>query len=369
MIARREPRSLLVTGGCGFIGTALIRHLLGRPDFSGRIVNVDSLTYAGNPANLEDIQRDQSERYQFVKGDIRAADLVQRLLKEHDIDCVIHLAAETHVDRSIRDPDSFVATNVEGTVALLEAARRYWDTERKEFLFHHVSTDEVYGTLPASGSRLFVETTPYAPRSPYAASKAAADHFVKAFGTTYGLPVTVSNCSNNYGPFQFPEKLIPLVIGNLLEGVPIPVYGDGLHVRDWLHVEDHVRAIWAIVCGGRSGESYNVGGGSHLPNIRVVERLCDAVARHRRQPAEQNRRLITFVEDRRGHDRRYAIDFSKLRAELGWAPTVDLDLGIDLTVDWYLRNQSWVKEVRSGEYLRWVERHYGSAFGGPEALH
>ncbi|RLC24247.1 MAG: dTDP-glucose 4,6-dehydratase [Deltaproteobacteria bacterium] len=348
-------KSMLVTGGCGFIGTNFIRYLLEDSDFEGRVVNIDKLTYAGNPENLSDIARKFPERYSFVKADICDLEALATVWDDHQIDTVCHFAAESHVDRSISTPGAFIQTNIVGTFNLLELARRAGD---RLALFHHVSTDEVYGSLGREGS--FTEQTPYRPNSPYSASKAASDHLVRAYHRTYGLPVTVSNCSNNYGPYQFPEKLIPLVILNALEGLPLPVYGDGRNVRDWLYVEDHCRAIWSIMKRGERGGTYNIGGNQEMENIRIVELVCDILDQKRpREGRGPRKQLITFVRDRPGHDRRYAIDFSKLRRELGWRPGETLESGIRKTIDWYLAHPRWVGRVKSGAYRSWVAEHYG----------
>ncbi len=351
---RKPIVNLMVTGGCGFIGSNFIRHLLEKSDFQGRIVNVDKLTYAGNPENLDDIARKHSNRYIFEKADICDRERLLEIFTRYNIDTVCHFAAESHVDRSIRRPAHFITTNIVGTFNLLEAARgRGGDFH----LFHHVSTDEVYGSLGRRG--FFRETTPYRPNSPYSASKAASDHLVRAYGHTYGLPVTISNCSNNYGPFQFPEKLIPLIILNAFEGKPLPVYGDGRNVRDWLYVDDHCEAIWTIMKSGRRGQTYNVGGNSEMENIRVVEMICDILDEMTPPSDGKSRRgLITFVKDRPGHDRRYAIDSTKLRRELNWSPRESFDSGLRKTITWYLENKRWVDRVRSGDYLRWIEEHY-----------
>jgi len=323
--------------------------------FSGRVVNVDKLTYAGNPENLSDIAKWFPGRYVFVKADIGDRDTMARIFSDYDIDTVCHFAAESHVDRSIVGPDAFIQTNIVGTFNLLELAR---DNEDRLELFHHISTDEVFGSLGQDG--FFTEETPYKPNSPYSASKAASDHLVRAYHKTYGLPITVSNCSNNYGPFQFPEKLLPLVILNALEGKPLPVYGDGKHVRDWLYVEDHCRAIWAIMKHGTRGETYNVGGNTEMENIAMVEMICDILdSLQGLKDGRPRRDLITFVKDRPGHDRRYAIDCTKLKQALGWTPHESLESGIVKTIQWYLDNQEWVTRVRSGEYKAWMAEHYG----------
>jgi dTDP-glucose 4,6-dehydratase len=354
-------KTILVTGGAGFIGSNFIRYLFGPGGFKGRVVNLDKLTYAGNPENLSDVARAQKGRYAFVKGDICDFKLLAKLFKTYKFDGVAHFAAESHVDRSIFGPKAFIETNIHGTFALLETARQAWGP-RRDVRFHHISTDEVYGSLGRTGK--FKETTPYSPRSPYSASKASSDHLVMAYHHTYGLPVTISNCSNNYGPFHFPEKLIPLVILNALAGKPLPVYGDGLQVRDWLYVEDHCAAIWRVMKRGRPGETYNVGGNCELANIDVVKGICAALQAD--APAAANpalggkpyAALITYVKDRPGHDRRYAIDFSKLKRELGWAPSVTFKEGLRRTVRWYLANPGWVLNVQSGAYRKWLKKNY-----------
>jgi dTDP-glucose 4,6-dehydratase len=357
-----EPRRLLVTGGAGFIGGNFIRHMLAAHP-GVRIVNLDLLTYAGNLASLADVEAAHGprgdNRYHFLQGDIADFARVTGMLADHDIDTVVHFAAESHVDRSILGPEPFVATNVLGTFRLLEACRQAWG-DRRDVRFHHVSTDEVYGSLGAEGA--FTEETPYDPSSPYSASKAASDHLARAWHRTYGLPVTVTNCSNNYGPYQFPEKLIPLVILNCLEGKPLPVYGRGENVRDWLHVEDHCRAVDRVLRAGRVGATYNVGGEGETPNLRIVEMICDRVDTLGLAPSgvASCRDLITFVADRPGHDFRYAIDFRRIRRELGWAPAVSLSEGLGRTVDWYVAHRDWCAGVRSGEYRRYYEEQYGN---------
>ena len=353
-----KQSNILVTGGAGFIGTNFIRHLFRNVGFEGRVINLDKLTYAGNPMNLADIAEEYGDRYVFARVDIVDRDRVARLLDDHEIDIICHFAAESHVDRSIVDPGVFIQTNVVGTYALLELARERVDRVRH---FHHVSTDEVYGSLESGG--YFREDTPYQPNSPYSASKAASDHLVRAYSATYGLPVTISNCSNNYGPYQFPEKLMPLMIVNALEGKPLPVYGDGRNVRDWLYVTDHCRAVWTTIEKGEKGRTYNIGGRNEMPNIRVVETVCDLV--DELAPPLGNgkprRSLVTFVKDRPGHDRRYAIDCTRIENELGWTPQESFETGIRKTVQWYLDNPQWVDTVRSGEYQRWIRTHYGNA--------
>ena len=348
-------KNILVTGGSGFIGANFIRYLLSEDDYSGRIVNMDLLTYAGNPENLSGIEKSTHGRYVFVHADICDAAAVKKVFETYEIDTVCHFAAESHVDRSIVAPDAFVNTNILGTFTLLEEARRHLSRLKR---FHHVSTDEVYGSLGKDG--FFSETTPYDPSSPYSASKAASDHLVRAYHRTYQVPVSISNCSNNYGPYQFPEKLIPLMILNALAGKPLPVYGKGINVRDWLFVRDHCSAVWTILQNGRPGETYNVGGECEIPNIELVQTLCDIL--DEMVPPEHNRPrsdLITFVNDRPGHDFRYAIDCSKLKNELHWHPKASFDTGIRQTVQWYLDNPGWVERVQSGEYRKWIADNYG----------
>jgi dTDP-glucose 4,6-dehydratase len=353
-------KTFLVTGGAGFIGTNFIyRVLCIRPDW--RIVNLDALTYAGNLSNLEDLPADHRERHHFIHGDIREAPLLDQLFTEEKFEGVIHFAAESHVDRSILGPEAFLETNVIGTFRLLQASLRHWETrDRPEtFRFLHISTDEVYGSLGPEG--YFTEGTPYNPSSPYSASKAASDHFVKAYFSTYGLPTIVTNCSNNYGPYQFPEKLIPLIILNILEGKPLPVYGDGKNIRDWLYVLDHCDALIRVLEEGNPGETYNIGGGEERQNIEIVYLLCDLLDAHLgRSGKESSRKLIRFVADRPGHDRRYAIDSSKIRRELVWSPKYLFKEALEATVDWYLNHMEWIESVRSGEYRRWIETNYES---------
>ncbi len=348
-------KNILVTGGCGFIGVNFIRYLLANDAFQGRIINVDKLTYAGNPESLEDIAARYPERYFFEKADICDANRLDPIFETYQIDAIAHFAAESHVDRSIVGPDAFIRTNINGTFNLLELTRKHLD---RIVLFHHVSTDEVYGSLGAEG--YFTEKTPYDPSSPYSASKAASDHLVNAYHRTYGIPVTISNCSNNYGPYQFPEKLIPLMILNALEGKPLPVYGDGSNVRDWLYVTDHCRALWTIMQKGQRGQTYNVGGRCEMRNIDLVEMICDLMDQMAPNDANTpHRNLITFVKDRPGHDQRYAIDFSKLENDLGWTPRESFETGIQKTIQWCMQNRGWVERIKSGEYLSWIETHYG----------
>jgi dTDP-glucose 4,6-dehydratase len=351
--------SILVTGGAGFIGSNFILQRFSQD--SPSIVNLDKLTYAGNLGNLKSITGDP--RYEFVRGDIADRTLVRGLLARRKPQAVVHFAAESHVDRSISGPDAFLHTNVDGTFALLEEARTYWgslgEKERTDFRFLHVSTDEVYGSLGPE-DRAFSETNSYAPNSPYAASKAASDHFVRAYFHTYGLPVLTTNCSNNYGRFQFPEKLIPLVILNARDGKPVPVYGDGKNVRDWLYVEDHCAAIATVLQRGRVGETYNIGGWNEKRNIDIVETICDIVDEIAGRRENPRRDLITFVKDRPGHDRRYAMDATKIERELGWRPMETFESGIRKTVRWYLENEEWTREVTSGSYREWIAKHYSS---------
>ena len=349
-------KTILVTGGCGFIGANFIRYLFEESGFSGRVVNADKLTYAGNPENLSDIAEQFAGRYFFEQVDICDYAAIERVFAKHDVDTICHFAAESHVDRSIVGPGEFIQTNVIGTFNLLEVARH---NREKLALFHHVSTDEVFGSLGETG--FFTETTPYQPRSPYSASKASSDHLVRAYNHTYGIPVTISNCSNNYGPYQFPEKLIPLMILNAAEGKALPVYGDGQNVRDWLFVRDHCTAIWQIMTSGKHGETYNIGGDNEMRNLDVVHTICDIVDELLPQSGGKSRReLITFVKDRPGHDWRYAIDFSKIRTELGWQPEESFESGIRKTVQWFLDHSEWVARIKSGQYQEWISQHYGN---------
>jgi len=352
---------LLVTGGAGFIGSAVIRHSIANTRDS--VVNLDKLTYAGNLESLSDVS--DSDRYSFEHVDICDRAEVERVFREHEPDAVMHLAAETHVDRSIDGPAAFIETNIAGTYNLLEVASSYWqsrDNARKSaFRFHHISTDEVFGDLGSSGG-LFAEDTPYAPSSPYSASKASADHLVRAWQRTYGLPTVISNCSNNYGPFQYPEKLIPLMIQNALEGGALPVYGRGQQIRDWLYVEDHARGLYTVLTQGQVGDSYNIGGQSEKLNIEVVQTVCDLLeelAPDKPAGVQKYSELITFVDDRPGHDLRYAIDASKIQSELGWAPEESFDSGIRKTVQWYLENQPWVAGVAQGAHRKRVGKLQG----------
>jgi len=347
-------QNILVTGGAGFIGSHVVRRLVTKyPQY--KIINLDALTYAGNPDNLKDI--DGKPNYLFVKGDINDASLVNQLLHEHNIQGIIHLAAESHVDRSIEDPLAFVRTNVLGTGTLLESCRQYWKETSRAVRFYHISTDEVYGELGETG--YFTEETPYHPRSPYSASKAGSDHLVRSYYSTYGCPTLISNCSNNYGPNQFPEKLIPLMIRNIKEGLPLPVYGEGTNVRDWMYVEDHAEVIDLIYHRGRVGETYNIGGGNEWKNIDLVRTLCKLMDDKAGRLLGSSEELIRFVTDRAGHDHRYAIDFSKLTNELGWTPTTDFRTGLSKTIDWYMANQEWVRRITDGSYKEYYAKQYG----------
>jgi dTDP-glucose 4,6-dehydratase len=353
----RAFKNMLVTGGAGFIGSNFIRYTFRKKKFEGQVINLDKLTYAGNPLNLTDIEDEfGTKSYYFEMADICDSSRMRALFKKYEVDAVVHFAAESHVDRSIFGPEDFIKTNIIGTFNLLEAAREIWD-ERDDVLFHHVSTDEVYGSLGKTG--YFFETTPYDPTSPYSASKASSDHLVKAYQHTYNLPCTISNCSNNYGPYQFPEKLIPLMILNMVEGKQLPVYGDGKNTRDWLFVEDHCSAVWRVLEEGKSGQTYNVGGENEWQNIRLVERLCEMVAMIQGKDSDSYKRLITFVKDRPGHDRRYAINCDKVKRELGWRQEVGFERGIEITVRWYLEHPEWIESVRSGDYRKWIETNYG----------
>lgn len=345
--------NILITGGAGFIGSHLTRFFLNKyPEY--HLVNLDMLTYAGNLENLRDIE--DKPNYTFIKGDITDLGFVTQLFHRYNFNSVLHCAAESHVDRSITDPLAFVHTNVIGTAVLLQAAKSFWIPEPKDRLFYHISTDEVYGSLGETG--FFTESTPYDPRSPYSASKASSDHFVRAFHHTYGLPVIISNCSNNYGPFQFPEKLIPLCIFNIVHNKPLPIYGKGLNVRDWLYVEDHVNAIDIIFHKGKVGETYNIGGHNEWKNIDIIKELCRQMDNKLGRESGSSEKLITFVKDRSGHDLRYAIDASKLKADLGWEPSLQFEEGLSQTIDWYLENTEWLNDVTSGNYKNYYDLQY-----------
>ncbi|WP_151869876.1 MULTISPECIES: dTDP-glucose 4,6-dehydratase [Acinetobacter] len=351
---------ILLTGGAGFIGSAVVRHII--KNTNDEILNVDKLTYAGNLESLKEI--DQDPRYQFQQVDICDAEKLEHVFEQFQPDAIMHLAAESHVDRSIDGPSAFIQTNIIGTYTLLEVARKYWlalgEAQKKSFRFHHISTDEVYGDLEGT-TDLFTETTPYAPSSPYSASKASSDHLVRAWQRTYGLPVILTNCSNNYGPYHFPEKLIPLIILNALNGKALPVYGNGSQIRDWLFVEDHARALYKVVTEAAVGETYNIGGHNEQKNIDVVKAICtllEELAPNKPSGVDQYEDLITYVTDRPGHDLRYAIDASKIQKDLDWVPQESFETGLRKTVEWYLNNQEWVENVQSGEYQKWVQQQY-----------
>ena len=369
----RKLKNILVTGGAGFIGSNFIHYLFGLSsangnlfndaDFSGNVVNVDCLTYAGNLESLKDVgKKFGGKRYFFEKVDICNRPEIERILKQYDIDTIIHFAAESHVDRSILGPETFIKTNVMGTFTLLDAARSFWKkpdgTFRDDVLFHHISTDEVYGSLGETG--YFTETTPYDPRSPYSSSKASSDHIAMAYFHTYGLPLTLSNCTNNYGPYQFPEKLLPLMISNIRDGKPLPVYGKGDNIRDWIYVEDHNRAVWLIVNKGRTGQKYNIGGENEWQNIKLLHKVIELSAEKLGKPASEIEKTITYVKDRPGHDKRYAIDCTKIKTELGWQRKMTFEEGLNATVDWYLKNTEWVNHILSGEYTKWIDANYKS---------
>lgn len=356
MTLSRTFKNILVTGGAGFIGSNFIRTVLTKTDFSGRIINLDKLTYAGNAGSLDDISEKFPSTYIFRQGDICDREFVESLFKEFDIDAVCHLAAESHVDRSIEGPEAFINTNINGTFTLLDVARKVWADNYEGKLFHHVSTDEVYGSLGETG--FFFEDTPYDPRSPYSSSKASSDHLVMAYFHTYGLPVTMTNCSNNYGPYQFPEKLIPVMIEKMLNEEALPVYGDGKNIRDWLYVEDHNTAVWAVMQGGELGETYNIGGENEWENIKLVHSLCEVVASEVGKDKEHFKKLISYVKDRPGHDQRYAINCDKLKTELGWKQSVTFDEGLVETVKWYLNSRDWIDNIKCGDYLKWMEKNY-----------
>ena len=344
---------ILITGGAGFIGSHVVRLFVNKyPNY--HIFNLDELTYAGNLENLSDVEG--KSNYSFVKGDITDEAFVNKLFVKHDFKGVIHLAAESHVDRSITDPMAFVKTNVLGTINLMNAAKEAWASDFESRLFYHVSTDEVYGSLGAEG--FFLEDTPYDPKSPYSASKASSDHFVRAYQNTYGLPIIVSNCSNNYGPNQFPEKLLPLCINNIKNRKPLPIYGKGDNIRDWLYVIDHAIAIDVIFHQGKVGETYNIGGFNEWKNLDIVELLCDIMDRKLGNAEGTSRQLVTFVTDRAGHDKRYAIDASKIKEELGWEPSLQFEEGLEKTVDWYLANQDWLDHITSGDYQSYYSQQY-----------
>ena len=353
-------KNILITGGAGFIGANFVRHVL-QADQNVQIINLDALTYAGSMENLNELSGEN--RHTFSEGNICNRDLIDKLLRQYEIDTVVHFAAESHVDRSILGPEQFIQTNIVGTFTLLEAVREHWKKENGQYpgdvRFHHISTDEVYGSLEPDAPP-FSETTAYAPNSPYAASKASSDHLVRSYVHTYGLPATITNCSNNYGPYQFPEKLIPLMILNALEGKPLPVYGDGKQIRDWLYVEDHCQAIWSVLRGGKSGETYNIGGGNQPTNLEIIEQICAILdQRMPESPYLPHKNLIQHVPDRLGHDRRYDVDASKIKRELGWQPRQSLEGGLRKTIDWILENPDWVVATRTEKgYQNWMEKNY-----------
>ena len=371
MMSARKLKNILVTGGAGFIGSNFINYLFGMSatgekafmdsGFTGNIVNVDCLTYAGNLENLAQVEEKfGGKRYFFEKVDICDRAEIERIFKQYDIDTVIHFAAESHVDRSILGPEAFVRTNVMGTFTLLDVARTYWnvslDNPRDDVLFHHISTDEVYGSLGKTG--YFTETTPYDPRSPYSSSKASSDHLVMAYYHTYALPITLSNCTNNYGPYQFPEKLLPLMISNIRDGKNLPVYGEGLNIRDWIYVEDHNRAVWQIVNDGKTGEKYNIGGEIEWQNIKLLHKVIELTSAEVGKSAAEVEKTIVHVKDRPGHDARYAIDCTKIKKELGWERKMTFEQGLSMTVKWYLTHPDWVNHILSGEYKNWINRNY-----------
>lgn len=370
----RKLTNILVTGGAGFIGCNFIHFMFSdESGFSGKIINVDCLTYAGNAESLKDVDEKygelavkngliskENQRYFFEKVDICDGPAIDAILKKYHIDTIVHFAAESHVDRSILGPEAFVKTNVMGTFNLLDLAKNYWKNEdgtiRNDVLFHHISTDEVYGSLGDTG--YFTETTPYDPRSPYSSSKASSDHLVMAYYHTYGLPITLSNCTNNYGPYQFPEKLLPLMINNIKTGKKLPVYGDGLNIRDWVYVEDHNRAVWLIIKNGKTGEKYNIGGENEWTNIKLLKEIIKLEANELGLSKDDVEKTITFVKDRPGHDRRYAIDCTKIKKELGWQRKVTFEEGLLHTIKWYLKNTDWIDNILSGEYRNWIENNY-----------
>lgn len=370
----RKLTNILVTGGAGFIGCNFIHFMFSdESGFSGKIINVDCLTYAGNAESLKDVDEKygelavknglilkENQRYFFEKVDICDGPAIDAILKKYHIDTIVHFAAESHVDRSILGPEAFVKTNVMGTFNLLDLAKNYWKNEdgtiRNDVLFHHISTDEVYGSLGDTG--YFTETTPYDPRSPYSSSKASSDHLVMAYYHTYGLPITLSNCTNNYGPYQFPEKLLPLMINNIKTGKKLPVYGDGLNIRDWVYVEDHNRAVWLIIKNGKTGEKYNIGGENEWTNIKLLKEVIKLEANELGLSKDDVEKTITFVKDRPGHDRRYAIDCTKIKKELGWQRKVTFEEGLLHTIKWYLKNTDWIDNILSGEYRNWIENNY-----------
>ena len=367
----RKLKNILITGGAGFIGCNFIHYLFGLSNsgtelfgdanFTGNVINVDCLTYAGNLESLKDVEEKfGGKRYFFEKVDITDRAEIERIFKQYDIDTVIHFAAESHVDRSILGPEAFMKTNVMGTYTLLDVARNYWgvslDNPRDDVLFHHISTDEVYGSLGETG--YFLETTPYDPRSPYSSSKASSDHIVMAYYHTYGLPITLSNCTNNYGPFQFPEKLLPLMISNIKDGKNLPVYGKGDNIRDWIYVEDHNRGVWQIVNKSPAGEKWNLGGENEWQNIKLLNEVIDLTSKELGKDSEEVRKTITYVKDRPGHDKRYAIDCTKAKSQLGWERKMTFEQGLLATIRWYLNHGEWIKNIQSGDYKNWINKNY-----------
>ncbi len=352
----RKLTNIMITGGAGFIGSNFIPYLFEKIDFKGIIVNIDKLTYAGNLESLSSIQKKYgNKQYFFHKYDIQDYASIKKIWKKYSIDTIIHFAAETHVDRSIYGPKDFIQANVMGTFNLLEIARELWE-EKEEVLFHHISTDEVFGSLKENG--YFCEDTPYQPSSPYSASKAASDHFVRAYNKTYDLPITISNCSNNYGPYQFPEKMMPLMILNALDNKSLPIYGDGNHIRDWLYVEDHCEAIWLLIRKGKTGQTYNIGGKNEWKNVDMINLLCEKIAEITEKPVGEYKSLIKFVKDRPGHDKRYAINCDKIKKELGWHSKHDFETGLEKTIKWYINNKEWVGYIKNGTYKKWIKKHY-----------
>ncbi len=353
----RKLKNIMVTGGAGFIGANFIHYLFEKTDYEGNIINIDKLTYAGNLENLITIEKEfGNKRYYFEKADINDYEEVRNIFDKYKIDTVVHFAAESHVDRSISGPKEFIHTNILGTFNIIEAARQYWES-RKDVLFHHISTDEVYGSLEEG---YFYEDTRYSPNSPYAASKASSDHLIRAYNKTYNLPVTISNCSNNYGPYQFPEKMIPLMIINALAGKELPVYGEGKNVRDWLYVDDHCDAIWAILNDGQDGEVYNIGTDNQWKNIDLINLLCEKIAEVTGKSADNYKSLIKYVKDRPGHDLRYAVNADKIKKEINWCPKHSFEEKLKNTIKWYVDNTEWVNRVQTGEYKEWIKEHYES---------
>lgn len=353
----REIKNIMVTGGAGFIGSNFIRYIFDHTNYKGNVINYDLLTYAANLESLDDItSRFGGKRYFFERGNICDINKVETIILKYNIDTIVHFAAESHVDRSILYPETFIDTNIIGTFRLLEAVKKLW-IDNNDVLFHHVSTDEVYGSLDKEG--FFYESTPYNPCSPYSASKASSDHLVRSYNHTYKIPVTISNCSNNYGPYQFPEKLIPLMINNILKEIPLPVYGDGKNIRDWLYVEDHNSAIWMIINNGISGETFNIGGENEWENIKLVNILCEKIALFFGKEKDYYKKLITLIKDRPGHDKRYAINCDKIKKHLGWKQKYTFETGLDMTIKWYIENLKWIDHVRTGEYKKWIDLNYG----------